>query len=51
LAPKLQHLLVNVLRTVLTYLVSFKYRVRKSKQFLPIAIHLYVCPSSSLVGL
>ena len=25
--------------------------VRKSKQFLPIAIHLYVCPSSSLVGL
>lgn len=25
LAPKLQHLLVNVLRTLLTYLVSFKY--------------------------
>ena len=25
--------------------------VRKSKQFLPIAIHLYVCPSASLVGL
>ena len=25
--------------------------VRKSKQFLPIAIHLYVCPSSSLVVL